>query len=147
MATADIPGLDTAAEKVGVWWAINAYTVIRPIFYETLINAQRYRDDILTPLFEQLTDLECQSGYFQQDSSTVHTADETLNLIKGILKVRIISKGLWPGRSSDLWGHLKNKIYAMKPHTLEELKVIIRNEIDSISEDFPPRLSRYLYFT
>ena len=33
-----------------------------------------------------------------------------------------------------LWVHLKNKVYATKPHTLEELKPGIRREIDCISE-------------
>ena len=32
-------------------------------------------------------------------------------------------------------GHLKNKVYAMNPHTLEELKASIGREIESISED------------
>ena len=32
-----------------------------------------------------------------------------------------------------LWGHLKNKVYATNPHTLEELKESIRCEIDCIS--------------
>ena len=33
-----------------------------------------------------------------------------------------------------LWGHLKNKVYATNPHTLEELKESIRREIDYILE-------------
>ena len=32
-------------------------------------------------------------------------------------------------------GHLKDKVYATNPQTLEELKTSIRREIDSISED------------
>jgi hypothetical protein len=42
---------------------------------------------------------------------------------------RIISKGLWPPRFSDLnlcdfylWGQLKNVVYANNPHDLETLK-------------------------
>ena len=57
----------------------------------SLIDAQKYRDDILTPFFEQLTDNECQSGCFQQDSAMAHTADEALNLIQEIFEGRIIS--------------------------------------------------------
>ena len=71
-------------ENIGVWCAVNAYRVIGLIFYETTINAQRYRDDILTSFFEQLTVIECQSVYFQQDSATAHTAHQTLNLIQEI---------------------------------------------------------------
>ena len=31
-------------------------------------------------------------------------------------------------------GHLNNKVYAMNPHTLEELEASIRREIDCILE-------------
>ena len=39
-------------EKIGIWCAVNVYCLIGSIFYETTINTQRYRDDILTPFFE-----------------------------------------------------------------------------------------------
>ena len=112
--------------------------VIGPIFYETAINTQRYRDDILAPFFEELTDIECQSGHFQQDSATAHTGDETLNLIQEIFEGRIISRELWSPRSPDLFAimvHMKNNVYATNLDTLEELKPSIVREIDSISED------------
>ena len=45
----------------------------------------------------------------------------------------------WPPRSPDLtppdfflWGYLKSKVYVNKPHTLEELKTNIRQEIAAI---------------
>ena len=75
-------------------------------------------------------------------TATAHISDETLNLILEIFEGRIISKESLPPRSPDLtvcdfylWRHLKNKVYATNPHTLEELKADIRSEIDSISED------------
>jgi hypothetical protein len=53
---------------------------------------------------------------------------------------RIISCGLWPARSPDLypcdfylWGNLKQKVYKTNPHTTEELKENIRNELSAIS--------------
>ena len=48
---------------------------------------------------------------------------------------------MWPSRfpdltvcDFDLWGHLKNKVYASNPHILEELKDYIRTEINLITE-------------
>jgi hypothetical protein len=53
---------------------------------------------------------------------------------------RIISCGLWPARSPDLnpcnfylWGNLKQKVYETNPHTIEEPKENIRNEVSAIS--------------
>ena len=40
-----------------------------------------YRDDILKPFFEELTDIDRRNGYFQQDSATAHTANDTLELL------------------------------------------------------------------
>ena len=117
------------------------YRLIGPIFYDGAIHAERYRNNILAPFFEQLTDTECRSGCFQQDSATAHTADQSLDFIAEIFENRIISRGLWPTRSPhitaldfNLWGNLKNKVYKTNPHTLDELKQNIRTEIYAISE-------------
>ena len=45
-------------QKIGVWCAINGYRIIGPIFYDGTINAERYRNNILAPFFEQLKDTE-----------------------------------------------------------------------------------------
>ena len=44
------------------------------------------------------------------------------------------SSNVWGVCNFYLWGHLKNKVYATNPHTLEELKASIRCEIDCIPE-------------
>ena len=101
----------------------------RAYFYDGTINAERYRNNILAPFFEQLTDTECRSGYFQQDSATAHTADQSLDFIAEIFENRIISRGLWPARSPDLtacdfylWGNLKNKVYKTNPPHIRRIK-------------------------
>ena len=60
--------------------------------------------------------------------------------IERVFHDRIISRDLWPTRSSDmipcdfyLWGRLKNAVYRTNPRTLEELKRNIRDEINNIS--------------
>ena len=48
----------------------------------------------------------------------------------------------WPPRSPDLsppdyflWGYLKDRVYANRPRTIEELKTNIRFEIQAISSE------------
>ncbi|KAJ4427332.1 hypothetical protein ANN_24952 [Periplaneta americana] len=52
---------------------------------------------------------------------------------------RIISRNLWPPRSPDLttpdfflWGYLKDRVYATRPQTLDDLKHNITQEIQAI---------------
>jgi hypothetical protein len=61
---------------------------------------------------------------------------------------RIISRGLWPACSPDLnhcdfylWGNLEQKVYKTNPHTIEELKENVRNEVSAIS---PGELQRVI---
>jgi hypothetical protein len=63
------------------------------------------------------------------DSATTHTADDSLTALGGVFGGRIISRDLWPARSSDvtpcdlyLWRNLKDNVYRMNPHTEEEVK-------------------------
>jgi len=58
------------------------------------------------------------------------------------LKDRSISKNLWPPRSPDLtptdfllWGLLKGKVYKNTPHTIEQLKDAIHQEIQAVNVD------------
>ena len=66
----------------------------------------------------------------------------TMKTIKLFFKGRIISKNLWPPRSPDLtpadfflWGLLKGKVYKNTPHTIEQLKDAIRQEIQAVNID------------
>jgi hypothetical protein len=69
-----------------------------------------------------------------QDGATSYTAKETIRALRSVSREfngedRIISKGLWPPRSSDLnpcdsylWVKLKSVVYANNPHDLKDLK-------------------------
>jgi hypothetical protein len=74
-----------------------------------------------------------------QDGATAHTATYSINVLNDVFEDRLISRGLWPARSSDLnpcdfypWGNLKDKVNSNNPHTLDELKQSIRETITSI---------------
>ena len=65
-----------------------------------------------------------------------------MQLLTAMFQDRIISRNYdfeWPPRSPDLtapdfwlWGYLKDKVYANKPRTIQELKANIRQEILSL---------------
>ena len=83
--------------------------------------------------------------WFQQDGVPPHTAWATINFLKQLLPVRLMSKNgdfEWPSRSPDLtapdfflWGYLKSKVYVNKPRTPNELKTNILQEIAAISAE------------
>ena len=88
---------------------------------------------------EQLDDVELSQGYFQQDGATCHTPNEFVDLIASSYDDRIISRNLWSPRSSYLttpdfflWNHLKDRVYATRPQTLDDLKHNITQEIQAI---------------
>ena len=66
----------------------------------------------------------------------------SMDVIRPIFPGRLISRFAdiyWPSRPPDLsmcnyflWGHLKACVYKHKPHTLEELKEAIREEVAQI---------------
>jgi hypothetical protein len=69
--------------KIGVWIAVSRRRLIGPIFFNETINETiRYREQILEPFINELDDEEVQTGYFQHDGATAHTAPETLNYLQ-----------------------------------------------------------------
>lgn len=138
-------------EKIGVWCAISRARLIGPIFFTGTINQERYRIEILQPFLSRLTQTEVETGWFQQDGATAHTAHSSLRFLEETFSSRIISRGLWPARSPDLtppdfylWGALKGKVYKNNPHTLEELKAAITINIQEITPDTLRKVFRNL---
>ena len=91
---------------------------------------------------QQLDDVELTQGYFQQDSATCHMSNMSMELIESFFPDRVISKKTWPPKSPELtsldfslWGLLKDRVYANKPCTLQDLKDNISAEIRNITEE------------
>ncbi|PSN50890.1 hypothetical protein C0J52_05370, partial [Blattella germanica] len=61
-----LPSRPLHDERLGVWCVVNKYRIIGPIYYGT-INGQRYRNNIMKPFFEELTDIHCRSGFFHKN--------------------------------------------------------------------------------
>ncbi|VEN59429.1 unnamed protein product [Callosobruchus maculatus] len=129
--------------KCTVWCGVTSQCIIGPFFFEDedgnaeTVTGERYRDMLQTflqPALENMPEM-C----FQQDGATAHTARATMALLREIFGHRIISRNSdipYPARSPDLtapdfflWGYLKERVYANKPRTLDQLKQNIRNEI------------------
>jgi len=125
--------------------------VIGPYFFEengqtVTVNAERYvsmLDNFFEPQLEELME-ETNMGdiWFQQDGATAHTARVSMTKLRQMFPTHLVSlRGdlRWPARSPDLsicdfflWGYLKEKVFKHRPHTLEELKDRIREEIGAI---------------
>ena len=86
--------------------------------------------------------MDIEDMWFQQDGATCHTANDTMHLLRTKFHGRIISRNSdasWPPRSPDLTpldyfllGHLKDKVYANNPATIDALKDNVRREIAAI---------------
>jgi hypothetical protein len=90
-------------------------------------------------LIESFTEEEILFAWLQQDNAPAHTSRFTLRQLDMYFGDRIIGKGLWPPRSPDLsppdfflWGFLKDRVYANKPNTLEQLKANISLALTSL---------------
>ncbi|GFW66383.1 uncharacterized protein TNCV_3433451 [Trichonephila clavipes] len=101
----------------------------------------------------ELNNHDVQELWFQQDGATCHTARATIDLLKVMFGVRLISRFgpvNWPPRSCDLtpldyflWGYVKLLVYADKPQTLDRLEDNIRRVIAYIR---PQRLEKVIHY-
>lgn len=137
--------------KVTVWCAVSKFGIIGPYFFEdngrtVTVTAERYVT-MLEEFFEpQLEELRAATNlgdiWFQQDGATSHTARISMARLRQVFPLRLVSvRGdvEWPARSPDLsicdfflWGYIKEKVFKHRPHTVEELKDRIREELAAI---------------
>ena len=83
-------------------------------------------------LFTKIEEEDIGNIWFQQDCTTCHIAEATLDVLRRVFEARIISRRadvVWPPRSYDLapldyylWGAVKDKCFADKPETIDALK-------------------------
>jgi hypothetical protein len=138
------------SEKVTVWCGVSAFGVLGPYFFENAtgqsvtVTSDRYVELLREFLNDELCRLRVDTRlvWFQQDGATAHTAQNSMAVVRGMFPQHVISRFgdvEWPPRSPDLsacdfllWGYLKEKVYAHRPHTIQELKDCIREEIQGI---------------
>ena len=93
-------------------------------------------------LFTKIEEEDIGNIWFQQDGTTCHTADTTLDVLRSVFEDRFISRRadiVWPPRSYDLalldyylWSAVKDKCDADKPETIDALKDNICEAISGI---------------
>ena len=98
--------------------------------------------EILNIFVNQFDYEELSIGYFQQAGATSNISHASMAEIQSFFGDRVISKGLWPPRSSDLtppdyflWKYLKGSVYQTKPRTIDALKANITEEIQAVTVD------------
>jgi hypothetical protein len=87
-----------------------------------------------------------------QDIATAHTANNSTNALAQVFGERVKSQGLWPARSPDLnpcnfYQEDKLKeVYVNDPHSPQELKENIWQEISVIPRQQRRHMSRNIFF-
>ena len=95
-------------------------------------------------LFTKIEEGDIGNIWFQQDGSTCHIAEATLDVLSPVFEDHIICRRadvVWPPQSCDLtpldyylWSAVKDKCYADKPETIDALKDNIREGISEIQQ-------------
>jgi hypothetical protein len=83
--------------KIGVWCAVFRCRIAGPIFFKNTINSGRCID-IVHEFLTHFTEEETAEAWFQQDSTTCHTA-QAIMLELPVVRNQIILKKLWPPTS------------------------------------------------
>ena len=88
--------------------------------------------------------------WFQQDGATAHTAHQSMSVLREMFPSRLVSlRGDigWPARSPDLapcdfflWGYLKDRVFRIRPKTIEDLKAAICEEISNIPKEMTAKV-------
>jgi hypothetical protein len=83
---------------------------------------------------------------WQQDGACVHRTRKALAYFDGQFGSKMLAKDSiqghdWPSRSPDLnpldffcWGFLKSKVFSPMPHTMQQLKTRIRQEVANLDQ-------------
>ena len=144
------------SERVTVWCAITNFGVWGPYFFEeeekvVSVTSSRYVQMLQNFLKPKLQDLDDNpTVWFQQDSATTHTAENSMDVLRDLFPSHLISLRSdigWPARSPDLspcdyflWGHLKAEDYKLRPTTIDELKAAIRQKVNEIPQEMTQRV-------
>jgi hypothetical protein len=134
-------------QKICMWCAISERRIIGPLFFETTINGQAYHE--LIQQFIALLQVDECNCWFQQDSTTAHTAATTMEILHKFSCVNVISKGIGHQDPPDLtspdfflWSYLKASVYRRNPRDLKQLKMNITRAIEEVNETTLRKVAR-----
>ncbi|PNF30633.1 hypothetical protein B7P43_G06195, partial [Cryptotermes secundus] len=134
------------SSKVTVWSAISSCGITGPHFF-----ADKWERAVTVtgPRVELLSSWNCSSSsqgrdvFCSKTGATCHTARASMAVVNSLFPNHVISRCgdiIWPAWSPDLstcdfllWGYLKSQVFkAPAPHTVQELKHRIREEVEQI---------------
>jgi hypothetical protein len=141
-----------------VWAATSSHGLLGPIFFEETVNSERYLSILRNTSVPHLlaTGLLLQTYWFMQDGARPHTANVVLDFLHDTSNPRVTSNQFpnhfacgqnLPPNSPDLnpcayflWGFLKEKTFPEKPQTITELRALIIEACNEITEDMCHRV-------
>lgn len=123
-------------EKTTAWAAIGSQGIIGPFFFRQTINKDRYLD-MLQNEFYPIANTQYPDLIFMQDGAPPHWGINVRQWLETNFEGRWIGRGspsmTWPSRSPDitpcdffLWGYVKERVYNVRPSSLEDLENKIR---------------------
>ncbi|GFG33243.1 hypothetical protein Cfor_04553 [Coptotermes formosanus] len=108
-------------KKIGVWCTVSCRRIVGRLFFEPTVDGTVHRDPVQQ--FVALLELDEHNCWFQKNSATSHTANETINVLRDTFGDHLISENIWPPCSPDLtiryflWGHFIERVHKHNPHT------------------------------
>ncbi|XP_066141182.1 uncharacterized protein [Euwallacea fornicatus] len=143
------------SSKVNVFCGILNQKIIGSYFFNENLNTARFLRFLQNEFSDALDELPLSYHYnlhLQLDEAPIHNAVNVRNWLNDNFPNRWIGRNSplirWPPRSPDItpmdffvWGAIKNKVYATRPRTREELCARIRETCQSIT---PQQLSKVL---
>jgi hypothetical protein len=139
--------------QITVWVAISSHRLLGPIFFEETVNSERYLSMLCNTSVPHLlaTGLTSQTQWFMQDGARPHTANVVLDFLHDTFNSHVTSNRFphcfacgqnWPPNSPYLcpcdyflWGFLKEMIFLKKPQTIMELRALIIQACNEITEN------------
>lgn len=144
-------------EYVTVWMGISAQGYIGPYFFDSTVTGNAYNQMLEREILPTLSSKNQVGGYWwQQNGATAHRTRDVKNTVRGYFQDRIIGLGFetedgreitWPPYSPDLnpcdfflWGAMKDHIFRQAPKTLNQIKNLIKNYAESLTQETVERV-------
>ena len=121
-------------------------------FSSSKMSKDRARAMLNQFLYTKIEEEDISNIWFQQDGTTCHAAEATLDVLRPVFEDRIISRradDVWPPRDCDLtpleyylWDAVKDKprtIDALKDNTREAIGEIQLHTIDNVLKNWTDR--------
>lgn len=124
--------------SVIVWAGVSYRYKTAMHFCDRSLNAQRYRDSILTPLVAPMFQTHPDLRVYQQDNARPHTARISMDFLNNA-NIRVMP---WPALSPDLapiehvWDELGRRVYSRpnKPTTVDCLRRALTEEWNNMPQ-------------